>query len=230
MSKKDEIRTVPESYAMAMTSTNLKLDPNTEQIGDVDVLIAAGWNPTRIGAALLRLQTEWDSGALAKPIGREHFEAACLRDAQADAAKKSAAAGSKAECEAIKKAVGPSAKRAAMDMATAGNLTEARLLMMRLKTMPGVLLQLRLQLSKWKLESSEEVANAVLRWWLQRSCKECNATGFAIKTGKLCKSCTGAGQLRPPCGPTGIRLANFMDDCVHRSGHFMGKVLRHRRG
>lgn len=228
MSKENEIRTVPESYATAMTSTNLKLD--SEQIGDADLLIAAGWNRSRIGAALLRLQSEWDSGALAKPLGREQFEAVCLRDARALAAKDLAMAGSDVERATIEKAVRPSARKAAIDLAMAGNLTEARLLMMRLKTMPVVLQQLRLQLSKWECDSSEELANAVLRWWLQRTCKECNATGFAVKTGKLCKCCAGAGQSRPPCGPTGVRLANFMDDCVHRSGQFMGRVLRDRMG
>ena len=56
-----EARTVAEAYSSAGNTSDLtvKADKRT----DADVLIAAGWSPGLLGAALLRLQSEWDGTA-----------------------------------------------------------------------------------------------------------------------------------------------------------------------
>lgn len=51
--------TVDERYTRASNSRNLTV--KEIHSGDADVLIAAGWSKSRIGAALLRLHSEWDS-------------------------------------------------------------------------------------------------------------------------------------------------------------------------
>lgn len=55
-----------ERYTTAITTDDLKSDTRDHApIGDVDVLTAAGWAPARIGTALLRLASEYDSAARA---------------------------------------------------------------------------------------------------------------------------------------------------------------------
>jgi hypothetical protein len=55
---------VDERYAVAINARSLKVDDHKS--GPVDVLAAAAWSPTRIGAQLLRLSSEFDSGQRAK--------------------------------------------------------------------------------------------------------------------------------------------------------------------
>ena len=57
----DERRTVEESYTSATNSSNLRCE--AERRTDVDVLIAAGCTPGILGAALMRLHSEWDGAA-----------------------------------------------------------------------------------------------------------------------------------------------------------------------
>jgi hypothetical protein len=57
----DELRTTEEAYASATHSSNLRVE--ADRRGDADVLIAAGWSMSRIGGALLRLHSEYDSVA-----------------------------------------------------------------------------------------------------------------------------------------------------------------------
>ena len=54
--------TLEERYTRATTSSNLKCEADTRS--DVDVLIAAGWSPSRLGAALMRLHTRKDRNGL----------------------------------------------------------------------------------------------------------------------------------------------------------------------
>lgn len=47
-----------ETYSRATNATDLTVEADRGGAGDV--LIAAGWSPTRLGQALLRLHSEWD--------------------------------------------------------------------------------------------------------------------------------------------------------------------------
>jgi hypothetical protein len=51
--------TIPERYTRAMESSHLEL--SSEQSGDVDVLIAAGWVKETLGTALYRARSEYDA-------------------------------------------------------------------------------------------------------------------------------------------------------------------------
>lgn len=62
----DESRKTDERYTTATGSHNLRSDTRDQApIGDVDVMTAAGWSRSRIGASLLRLASEFDSAARA---------------------------------------------------------------------------------------------------------------------------------------------------------------------
>lgn len=211
----DDRRTIEESYASATASSDLRCDTREgAPRSDTDLLIAAGWSPSRIGAALLRLHTEWD--------GAEHLRPATGADfAQAARARKPVAQGQS-----------PAAARAQAEKLAAGhNHQQAKLLMAHLKTMPVVREQLTLQLLKWKVEDAEQVAGALLRWWLAPNCHACHGRKFEVipDTGRLsskhCKPCGATGKLRIPHGEAGRRLANFMDDCVHRARQSIKKRL-----
>ncbi|MCO5355078.1 hypothetical protein [Acidovorax kalamii] len=211
----DDRRTIEESYASATASSDLRCDTREgAPRSDTDLLIAAGWSPSRIGAALLRLHTEWD--------GAEHLRPATGADfAQSARARQPVAQGQT-----------PAAARAQAEKLAAGhNHQQAKLLMSHLKTMPVVRKQLTLQLLKWKVEDAEQVAGALLRWWLAPNCHACHGRKFEVipDTGRLsskhCKPCGATGKLRIPHGEVGRRLANFMDDCVHRARQSIKKRL-----
>lgn len=53
--------TIEERYISATQASTLKVE--AEKSGPADVLIAAGWSMSRVGAALLRLSSEWDGSA-----------------------------------------------------------------------------------------------------------------------------------------------------------------------
>lgn len=57
--------TVEEKYSSAITTSNLRVEADKGGAGDV--IIAVGWSASRIGAALMRLHTEYDSSAI--PLG-----------------------------------------------------------------------------------------------------------------------------------------------------------------
>lgn len=57
----DTPRTTEEAYVSATQSSNLRCDPDKRT--DLDVLIAAGCTPGILGAALMRLHSEFDSSS-----------------------------------------------------------------------------------------------------------------------------------------------------------------------
>lgn len=65
---------IDESYQVAGNASDLTVE--ADRRGAADVLIAAGWSPTRIGGALMRLQSEYDS---AQRQGTSRTDAQLLR-------------------------------------------------------------------------------------------------------------------------------------------------------
>lgn len=171
---------VDERYTVAINATSLAVVQHRS--GPVDVLAAAAWSPTRIGAALLRLHSEFDGG------------------------------------ERLRK--GPSFA------------TDAKLLMMRLKTMPAVREQLTLQAGTWAIEDAASRSAEILHWWLDRRCTTCFGRRWKVVkntpalSGVACGACRGTGESRLPGGQDGKRLANFLDDCVSRARQSIKQRLR----
>lgn len=50
-----------EQYAVATNASNLRVEMDSERRSQADVLMAAAWSASRVGSALLRLHSEWDS-------------------------------------------------------------------------------------------------------------------------------------------------------------------------
>lgn len=211
----DERRTIEESYTSATASSDLRCETRDGAPRcDTDLLIAAGWSPSRIGAALLRLHTEWDGAEHLRPAtGADFAEAARAR-------------------QPVALTQTPSMARVVADkLAAEFNRQQAKALMSHLKTMPVVREQLTMQLLKWKVEDAEQVAGSLLRWWLAPNCHACHGRKFEVipDTGRLsskhCKPCGATGKLRIPHGEAGRRLANWMDMCVQLARTSIGKRL-----
>ena len=70
-------------------------------------------------------------------------------------------------------------------------------------------------------ERPEDVASAVIAWWLNRLCKTCHGRKFGTieNTPTLsaieCPACHGSGEARIPHGEIGRRLASWLDECKH---------------
>jgi Zn finger protein HypA/HybF involved in hydrogenase expression len=200
----DEKRGIEEMYTSAMTSSNLRVE--ADRPGDADVIIASGWNQSRIGGALLRLHTEWDSSEKPRMAAPEQFLSVgkTTKEQRAHAARQ----------------------------AHALNLHEMGLLLGKLKALPDVRLQMTLQLLKWGSQDAEQKSAEIIRWWLSQACPACGGTKFQVVEGtnrhgsKACKVCAGTGKRAIPHGQEGRRAANWMDQCVERARASIQRRLR----
>lgn len=215
----EERRTLEEAYADACTATNLKTE--ADKRGDADLLIAAGWNPVRVGAALMRLVSEWDG---AEKPRRMHPEA--VRQLA-----KTLELTVFDERQGIK-----NVHEKAMQLSREWHQHEMKLLFGKLKTMPAVREQVTHQARKWSTEQPDRAAAAVLLHWLDSVCHPCSGLKFLqiadtpSLSAKMCRACDGTGKSRVPYGDFGKRLENWMDRCVSESRINMSKVLRNSMG
>lgn len=206
----DEKRGVEEQYTSAMSSSNLRVE--AERRSDADVIIAAGWSQSRIGGALLRLHTEWDSSEKPRMATFEHF------------------------MPALKTGTTKERKLQAHALAHRHNLHEMGLLLGKLKALPDVRMQVTLQLLRWNVQDAEAKAPLIVRWWLAQTCPGCNGTKFQTVEGtnrhsaKVCRACSGTGLREIPHGHEGRRCANWLDQCVERARASIGRRLRPESG
>jgi hypothetical protein len=63
-----DITTLEEKYSSAIHSSNLRVE--ADKGGAADVLIAVGWSASRMGAALMRLHTEYEGAGLSRNPSR----------------------------------------------------------------------------------------------------------------------------------------------------------------
>ena len=196
-----ETADINEQYSVATNSANLRME--ADRRSSADILVAAGWAPSRLGSALLRLHSEFDS--VQHPI------------------KPSIAA-----IEAIAKSMDPKMQlserlEAAKATAAEWHAHEIGLMLGRLKSLPAVREQLVIQSDKWGMDNPRHVAASVIQWWLSRQCTSCHGIKFQViegtarLSGKLCKTCRGTGETGIPCGEAGKRIAIYIDDCLHRA-------------
>lgn len=171
---------IEEQYQTAGNTSNLTVE--AERRGAGDVLIAAGWSPSRIGSALLRLHSEYDGGEKSQRRG-------------------------------------------------AGK-TDAILLAGRLKSLPGIMVQVTSKAREWGQDAPESGARAAILWWLDRTCRRCHGRRYELIPGapslssRACTSCRGSGEASVPNGQDGRRIANFLDDCVQRARQDIKRRLR----
>jgi len=206
----DEKRCVEETYTSAGNSSDLRVE--AEVRSDADVLIAAGWSPTRVGMALLRLHSEWDK---AEKPRRPAPGAITLLAATMPAGLK--------EAERVNMA-----RRQAHDW----YMDEMAKLVNKLKSLPAVRAQLTAYVPKWGIAEAAFKVPAVIAYWLDQTCPQCHGLKYQTIPGaptlsnRACKACGGVGVAPIPHGHEGRRVANYMDDCVSRAQSSLKRRLR----
>lgn len=209
--------TIDESYTTAIGSSNLKHDP--DRPGAVNIIIAAGINPHRLGLALLRLRTEWDASAKpqAPTVDQLRALASTYRKEKSGLvlvqSLKLPEPGQPRAMEEVTPMV------AAQREADAWFENEQRALLQRLKTLPMV----RDALIHWAvaegIEGAPHVVAAVVLWWLNNKCPACKGVmkkvveGTGRTSGKACSKCKGRGETLVPHGFLGRKVASYMGHC-----------------
>lgn len=199
-----------ELYTCANNASNLRVQAGRR--GSTDVLIAAGWSASRIGAALLRLHSEWDAAAKPAKTEKHHIEALALTLPLLKTGK-------------------PDLKRAA-ELANGWHLQELRTLVGRLNMLPDVRREVAKQADRWRIVDPVEVAAAVIKYWLDQHCTACDGLkwklvpGAPVLSSRQCHVCHGSGLGAVPHGQAGKRLCNFIDDCVSRAQQSIRSRLR----
>lgn len=209
---------IEESYTGAVSSSNLRMDEREgSPTGAAGLLIAAGWSPSRLGAALMRLHSEWDSSE--KPPRPSE------RMIQALAATYPARVKMPDGLEL------PALKAAKVN-AEKWHLQELHSLVGKLKTLGEARREVALQAMKWHMPDPIPTAGAVIKYWLDQTCNACDglkwkkAPGSPSLSNRMCTACSGTGIARVPCGQDGRKLANYMDTCVAIARRDISKRLQ----
>lgn len=233
---------IEERYGRALESSHLR--PNSEQTGDVDLLIAAGWVSDSLGTMLYRLRLEYDATR-----GEQQLAAGNLRHAETISrgllkdAERQDKADAKVPC-------GPPLagryRRAAflvMEQARAELAAETVLAVMRLRTLDPAKKALGQfatgEAIRKRFNEPESVVFAVagkaLAFWLDPLCPHCNGRGFFGGHGSpltWCEHCGGTKHKRVRLGDDdlkhefGRRLLVCMDNKTDYVAHMMRKWLR----
>lgn len=106
--------------------------------------------------------------------------------------------------------------------------TDATLLMINLKSLPGVREQLLIIAGRLGMDGV--VVPAVLHWWLYRTCHVCHGTELELTekgpTGRVCKACRGSGESLLPYGEAGKKMLNYIDDALNAARFSIKRKLR----
>lgn len=202
-----------EQYECAANTSNLKCEGRSR--GAVDYLIAGGWAPSRIGMALIRLHSAYDSSE--KP---ERQEALTIKEWKKIVHTEEAAR--RAHAEQREKFEG-------------WYRTEVERLLGRLQAFPTVREQLTIQADKWNMAEPQTKAVATIRYWLSQHCPACGGTRWQLMPGtqrqsdKPCMACIGGGYVTPPFNQEGRRLANYLDKCVQAAHTALRRNLSNMR-
>lgn len=130
------------------------------------------------------------------------------------------------------------------DVMIASGLSPSRIghALMRLHSKPTrdllytVHTQVTMEAERINIARPDEVASAVIAWWLDRICKTCHGRKLnsIVNTPSLsdieCPVCHGTGEKKLPYGEDGRRLANWMDYCKHAHVGMIKRRLNNNHG
>jgi len=198
--------TIEERVSTSIQAKNLR--DEADKSSQTDILKALAWSKSRLGSALLRLHSEYDAIEKPRKLTHEAMVALALTmHSDATTAK-----------ERVKEK-----ETLAQREASKWYANEKALFLGKLKTLPSVVNQVKIQCEKWCMEEPQHVATVIVGHWLNQVCPECNGLKFEVipdspvLSDKQCKACHGTGLKRAPYGDAGKRLLNHLDECVHSS-------------
>lgn len=205
---------IEERYTSATHAQRLVV--TAEKSGPADVLIAAGWSPSRLGAALLRLHSEHDGAERPRMPSAEIIAAVSVKMAMA--------AGRYQPTNADRKA--------AQEEAFKWYTQEHKLWLGKLKTLPAVREQLTAWAQRQELPNPDGLTSATLFWWLSPTCTTCHGQRWQVIPGtpalseRVCPACRGSGERPMPFGLEGKTMLSYMDDAMAAARVSMRKRLR----
>jgi hypothetical protein len=199
--------TAEERYLTAINTSNLRV--TAERTGAADVIMACAWSPSHLGSALLRLRTEFDSSERPRKITQDAINRFALTLA------------GKPEEKAAR----------AEQIARGWHLHEVGILLQKLKSLPSVRHQITLKAIEWEIDDPEITAVAVLIWWLDKTCPECQGRKWRVVlgtpslSGKVCGRCRGCGEAFFPYRDGSHRILAHIEHCVRESRASIKKRL-----
>jgi hypothetical protein len=200
---------VEELYETAINTSDLTVSSVCR--GAADILIAVGGSASRLGAAMLRLHSEWDASAKPARPASSAIEALALT---------------------LPRVNGRVQMVAARSMAYQWYEQQLHGLVSKLKALPVVRAEVAYQAEKWGMDDANDKAGAVIKYWLDQTCHTCDGLmrqrvpGSPALSHRLCPVCNGSGVSHAPCGQDGRRLANYMDRCVEDARNSIKNRLR----
>lgn len=204
--------TTEERYVSATHSSNLRCETGEDApLGDTAILIAAGWSPSRIGSAMLRLHSEYDGVSHPRRMTQAAIDAyaATLTGTPKDKAAQ------------------------AQQDAHTWHMHEQAIMLGRMKSLPAVREQLTIVADRYNMDNPARIASAVLLHWLQDVCPECHGVQREVikdtpsLSAVACPACHGTGKARLPYGEAGRRLLGFIEDALDSARASIKRRLRH---
>jgi hypothetical protein len=204
----DERPEVTEQYQTAIHAKRLLMEEH--RTGAVEVLLAAGWSPSRLGMGLLRLHSEFDGAA--KPHKLTAPQVVALAEANRDKDGKPRHSWAKSE-------------------ALLWYRRELMLLAQSLKSRASVMEQLQ----QWAILRGIDplIVGPALHHWLSSTCPVCDGHGFRraedapALSAKRCHACHGTGKVPHPEGSA--RVLAHIDYAVSVARGSLKKRLRSMR-
>lgn len=197
---------------MATKSSSLRVQADVR--GDADYLIAAGWCKSRFGAALMRLQSEWDGAERRvplKPTKRDIIKAAQVT------------------IESSIKVVKDKKRRICVRSITSDSMEQARKRLEKtyqsqlsrviapLKTLKAAGLHLSLKLAM-DGDDIDDLPARILLYWLDPHCVVCKGTGIQAESERGCGKCRERpGFSSIPGGMIGRAALDYIEDCIERA-------------
>lgn len=233
----NERPSVQEQYAGAVGDGVSRVQPH--KVGRTDLIAAAGMSQYRMGTALMRLMSEWQSGATPAPADAPdvkalaHEIAARRVEEDIDGAKHKVS-----EKRAMRAAV--KVQKSDIELAHAEqrllqarcadwHLHENKTRFQRMKTLPSV----RAALRYWVLEKWGDLATAgadqivadTIRHFLAPVCPTCQGRKRKViqsrAIGAECSKCRGTGEADLQHGGRGRALSAYMKQCLGQAASDM---------
>ncbi|QTW20232.1 hypothetical protein [Comamonas kerstersii] len=186
---------------------------------DTDTLIAVGWCKSKFGAALMRLQAEWDGAErLGIKVPLKPTKRAIMAEAQVT-------------MKGGIRRITTQSMEAARKKLESYYEAEMRKLAVALKSLPEVITMLELKLL---LDGqSAELAAPLVLYWLDPVCRVCHGAKYQMAPCKTklseraCGCCAGEGVVKPPAGEIGLESMDLMNSCVLRAGGEVRNACRY---
>lgn len=238
---------IEESYSSATNTSNLSVEARRRM--PADTVIAAGWSRSRLGAALLRLHSEWDGAEKKAKLTEEEVRdlAASLQvdpatfDADPEVGPLPVPARPNTKAGLVREFDGKRNRyrqpmAVAREKAARWHQHELGLLFQKLKTLPYVREHLIAWCSEEGIQGGREKVAEVLSWWLNPTCGTCDGQKWQVIAGtggrhsnRVCADCNGSGEADLPFLHEGRKMLGYINDCLSAARDSMQGRFRHQK-